>query len=324
MRKWLKQSAFTLWLFAAVLLAVLFPGPASTGGVLHPEITTKLGVRLIFFLLGLSLPLSELTSGYKPVRLHVFVLVWNYLGFPLVASVLLWPLSWWLPAEFKLGFWLLAIMPTTIASAVTFTTIAGGRASSAIVSTVLSNVLAVFVVPVIAVIYLSIETAATVPLTPLLFNIASLILLPLVIGQCVHALFPLQSRAVGRQAKRVSSAIILFIVHAAFANSISSGDLDGLSLPDFLSVLSGVVLLLLATSFLVWSSSRLLRCSRAERIAAFYCASQKSLATGLPLAAAILAAASDVVDPATMLIPLILFHPLQLMLAGVLSKRIAQ
>jgi sodium/bile acid cotransporter 7 len=53
----------------------------------------------------------------------------------------------------------------------------------------------------------------------------------------------------------------------------------------------------------------------------FFCASQKSLATGLPLASSILVAAPGVVDPATVLIPLLCYHPVQLVLAGWLSAR---
>lgn len=324
MQKWLKKSTFTLWLFTVVFLAFLFPGPASDGGVLHSEITTKLGVWLIFFLRGLSLRTRELALGYKPMRLHAFVLFWNYLGFPLVAGALLIPFAVVLPAEFRLAFWLLAIMPTTIASAVTFTTLAQGNASNAIVSTVLSNVLSVFIVPAIAVAYLTFETSVSVPLLPLLSKIAALILVPLIAGQLLRGMFAVKAAIIGKQARWISSVIILFIVHAAFANSIRSGHLDALSLSTFTAVLGGVLLLLFLVNLLVWWTAGFIRLSHSQQIAAFYCASQKSLATGLPLAMAILATASEVVDPATTLIPLLLFHPIQLVLAGALTKRFSK
>jgi sodium/bile acid cotransporter 7 len=82
--------------------------------------------------------------------------------------------------------------------------------------------------------------------------------------------------------------------------------------------------LMLLTSMLVWASAAWLRVSHSQRVAAFFCASQKSLASGLPLASSVLLAAPGVVDPAAVLIPLICFHPLQLIFAGVLAERLRQ
>ena len=83
MQKHLKKHAFTLWLLFAVFLAVLFPAYGSKGGLLYPELSTNIGVWLIFFLQGIALPTSELTYGFCPKSLHVFVLTWNYIIFPI-------------------------------------------------------------------------------------------------------------------------------------------------------------------------------------------------------------------------------------------------
>lgn len=77
MQTWLQSSAFPLWLVFAVLLAVFFPEWVLSGGLMLAELSTKLGVWVIFFLLGLSLPLEQLSAGYKPLRLQIFVLSWN-------------------------------------------------------------------------------------------------------------------------------------------------------------------------------------------------------------------------------------------------------
>jgi sodium/bile acid cotransporter 7 len=324
MKALLRKHAFTLWLFAAVLLAIYFPEPASEGGFLRAKWTTQWGVAVIFFLQGLSLPARSLAAGYKPKRLHVFVLSWNYLWFPVVTGLLLIPLSWLLTPELCVGFWLLAILPTTVASAIAFTSIAEGATANAIFSTIFSNLLAVLIVPTIAVIYLTSETAVEVSLGAIFVSLARLLVLPLLIGQVVRWGMRALAQRMAGAAKLVSSGIIVFIVHAAFAESVNSGFLDGLSLGALLGVLVGVVSVMLVTSGLIWTSSAWLRVERSQRIAAFFCASQKSLASGLPLASSILLAAPGVVDPAMVLIPLICFHPLQLVLAGVLSARLVR
>jgi solute carrier family 10 (sodium/bile acid cotransporter), member 7 len=317
----LKKHAFTLWLFVAVVLAVILPGPAAKGGVLHAEIVTQFGVWVIFFLQGLSLPTSELAAGYKPKRLHAFVLSWNFLLFPLLISLLLLPFSGILGPDLLLGFGLLAILPTTIISAVTFTALSGGQISNAIFSTVFSNLLAVLLVPTIAVIYLALEAAVSVPIVPLFLKLILLIVVPLILGQVLRKLAWERATRLSKKAKLVSSGIILFIVHAAFAESMHSGYLGGLSILKMGGVIGSSACILVVVSALVWWSAQWLRFDRPQQIAAFFCASQKSLATGLPLASSILLAASVPIDSAAVLLPLICYHPLQLVLAGWLTSR---
>lgn len=324
MQRWLKSNLFTLGLILAVLLALLFPGPAAAGGWLHSQWSAKAGVAVIFLLLGLSLPLRQLSAGYRPLRLQLFVPAWNFLGVPLLVGLALLILGPWVPIDFRHGFVLLAMMPTTIASAVTFTQLAGGQTAPAILASVISNVLALLLVPALCVLYFRISAGVSIPLVPLLLQIGILILLPLLLGQILRRCFSVSARSVGRWSRPISQGIILFIVHAAFANSVQSGELVELSVARLCYLLTALLLLLCAVSGLVWLSSGWLRLPRSERIAAFYCASQKSIATGLPLAAAVLATFSDPSKTALILIPLILYHPLQLLFAGLLVARLSR
>jgi sodium/bile acid cotransporter 7 len=323
MRGQLKKHAFTLWLLAAVALAILFPEPGAKGGIFFSEYTTKLGVFIIFLLQGLGLPTSQLAAGYRPKRLHAFVLSWNYLWFPVVAGLVLWPLSFLLPPDFRLGFWLLAILPTTVSSAVVFSTVSGGDTPNAIFATVFSNLLSVLLVPTVAVAFLAAETGTEIPLWPLFTTLFILIILPLIIGQIVRQIVPKQSAALTKRTRPVGNWIILFVVYCAFASSVQSGFLGQLDAGLVAAILGVTVLLLLLVSGMVWWSAVWLRISRAQRITAFFCASQKSLATGLPLATSILASAPGLVDTAAVLIPLMCYHPAQLVLAGILSGRLS-
>ena len=321
MQKHLKKHAFTLWLLFAVVLAVLFPAYGSKGGLLYPELSTNIGVWLIFFLQGIALPTSELTSGYSPKRLHAFVLSWNYIIFPIVVGLLLLPLSLVLPNELRLGFWLLAILPTTVSSAVVFSTVSNGNTSNAIFSTVFSNLLSVLLVPAVAVAYLSVESGVSLSLSPLFSKLFLLIVAPLILGQLVRKWLPKISASIADRTKGFGNWIIVFIVHCAFAQSVSSGFLIELGLFSIFKVISITILILLVVSQFVWWSSNLFNLSKEQRISAFFCSSQKSLATGLPLTTSILALAPDIVDAASVLIPLMCYHPAQLILAGILSNR---
>ena len=321
MQKYLKKHSFTLWLLFGVILAIRYPSYGRSGGLLCPEVTTNLGVWLIFFLQGIALPTSELTKGYNPKRLHVFVLLWNYIIFPILVGALIVPLSQVIDNELKIGFWMLAILPTTVSSAVVFSTVSNGNTSNAIFATVFSNLFSVLFVPIVAITYLSIESNISIPLSPLFTKLFMLIIAPLLFGQIIRQKVPEFSAHIANRTKGFGNWIIIFIVHCAFAQSASSGFLAQLGLISVFKVISLTVIILLIISLLVWWSSGFLRLSKERRISAFFCSSQKSIATGLPLTTSILAFAPSMTDTASVIIPLMCYHPAQLILAGILSSR---
>ena len=66
--------------------------------------------------------------------------------------------------------------------------------------------------------------------------------------------------------------------------------------------------------------SRLLGFSRADEVTIVFCGSKKSLASGLPMATVLLAGQSV----GLIVLPLMLFHQIQLMVCAVLARRAAQ
>ena len=151
-----------------------------------------------------------------------------------------------------------------------------------------------------------------------------LVALPLIAGQVIRKFLSDISEAVSKYTKASCNWIIIFIVHCAFAESVSSGFLGQLSATSILAVISCTVFVLLVVSRLVWWSSTLIKPTREQRITAFFCASQKSLATGLPLITSIMVVAPWLGDVAAVLPPLLCYHPAQLVLAGFISDKWAQ
>ncbi|MGF1531861.1 MAG: bile acid:sodium symporter family protein [Puniceicoccaceae bacterium] len=324
MREFLKNQRYTGWLLLAVILAFIFPEPGSPGGIFYPEFTNKFGVWFIFLLQGLSMKTGELVRGYRPLRVHGYVLGWNFLGFPLLLGGWLLIVGSWIAPEFRLGFWALAILPTTIASSVAFTAVAGGNVPTAIFSSIASNLLAVLIVPAIAIRYFAVEMEAAIPVGPLFRTLGLLIIFPLVLGQGIRSIAPKAAALVGQRLKPVPNWIILFLVHTAFAKSITTGFFDGLPVHQFVVVLLVAGGFLLLANVLVWFGSGLLKVDRATRVSALFCGGQKSLATGFPLITSILAVSNTGLAPAAVLMPLLCYHPLQLVLAGVLIGRLTR
>ena len=162
------------------------------------------------------------------------------------------------------------------------------------------------------------------PLAPLFTKLLILIALPLIAGQVIQKFSTGRLEWVLKRTKPLGNWTIIFIVHCAFAQSVSMGFFGQLSATSILTVISSTVVVLLVVSRLVWWSSAIIKPTREQRITAFFCASQKSLATGLPLITSIMVAAPWLVDGATVLIPLLCYHPAQLVLAGFISDKWAQ
>jgi sodium/bile acid cotransporter 7 len=318
---WVRKQGFVLLLFVAVLLAFVWPQPDNPEGSSYAEILADFAVALVFFLQGLSLATRQMLAGSRPLRLHVFVLGWNFILFPALAALLNAPFSYLLGQDLCMGFWMLAILPTTIASATALTAASGGAVPQAIFASIFSNLLAILLVPLLAVAYLSTASGVELSLMPVFVKLCWIVALPLLFGQCLRRCFRKSSIAISQQTRWLPQAAILYIVYLSFAQTVSAGLLTTLSLWRLFGVLAAVSLLLLMVSWAVWRSSKWIGLNGDERISVFFAASQKSIATGLPLLTTIFAAASLSVETGLYLVPLLLYHPLQLLLGGVLAPR---
>src|SRR5688572_27839249 len=98
-----KPDWFLLGMVLATVLAWVYPEPGAAGGWLHPELVTKGGVALIFFLHGLVLSFAALRAGALNWRLHSVVQGCTFLLFPLLGMALTALLAAWVAPELNLG-----------------------------------------------------------------------------------------------------------------------------------------------------------------------------------------------------------------------------
>src|SRR5688572_30771612 len=108
-----KPDLFLYGLVAAAFLAWLFPAPGATGGWMHPELVTKFGVALLFFLNGLLLSFASLRAGALNWRLHLLVQSCTFLLFPLIGVGLNAVLSGRVAPELMVGLFYLCALPST-------------------------------------------------------------------------------------------------------------------------------------------------------------------------------------------------------------------
>ncbi len=313
-------DGFMLGLLAAVALAALLPSIFKSGGLIHIEYFTTYGVALVFLLYGLTLSPAKMREGVVNWRLHLVVQCASFVLFPLLGVLLLVVLGRHLDPALALGFLYLCALPSTVSSSVAMTSIARGNVPGAIFNASLSSLIGVFVTPLWVNAYLHAQGGG-MDLGPVILKIVLLVLLPIVLGQLLRPLLLRWIEAHLALAKLLDRATILAIVANSFADSVAEGVWAAHGLAT-IALIGGISIGLFWLMFgLMNLICRLLGFDRGDRIAAIFCGSKKSLASGVPMAKIMFSA-----NPALGLIiaPIMLFHLLQLIMVSVIARRYAE
>jgi solute carrier family 10 (sodium/bile acid cotransporter), member 7 len=314
-----RPDFFLLGMGAAVVLAWLFPDAGAKGGRLHPELINKLGVSLIFFLHGLMLSFEALAAGTRKWRVHLLVQGSTFLLFPLLGLGLLGAVGGHLSPQLRTGVFFLCALPSTVSSSVALTAAARGNVAVAVFNATLSSLLGVVLTPLWLSAVLGTAEHA-LPLGSVVLDLLLWLVLPLLVGQAAR---PFLGRVAAAHASRIHVAdrlTILLLVYTSFCDSMKGGVWRSGGWPLAISAAVSVLLLSVALG-LTWLLGRACGFERQDRVAALFCGSKKTLASGVPMARLIFGAEPGL---ALILLPIMIFHPLQLVVGGWLAGRLGR
>ncbi|EFK12337.1 sodium Bile acid symporter family protein [delta proteobacterium NaphS2] len=312
---------FILFLGFAVGLAWLAPDAAANGGWLYPEVTTKVAIFMIFILQGLSLPVDEIRNGLLQYRTHLLIQAFIFILIPALVWFCMLFAGGLFTFDLRMGFLFLAAVPTTISSSVVFTTQAGGSTTVALFNASASNVLGIFLVPL----WVSWQMGQSVALPPvgdMMMKIIWVVLVPLILGQVFRRWIRKWADRNRKGMSNFSMGLILFIVFSTFSNSVKSDSWKNLGMDAISIAFAGVLILLVMVMICGAVCFRIGRFKRQDGIAFFFSATQKALSTGIPMAHALF----DVtrLDLALILVPLMFYHPLQLLIGSFIVGKFAR
>lgn len=315
MRRFLPDN-FTMMLIAAVIVASFFPVSGVAAG--YFGLATKVAIGLLFFLHGARLSRDVVIKGFLHWKLHLAILAATFVLFPLIglgAGVLVPSI---LPPALYAGILFLCVLPSTVQSSIAFTSIAGGNVPAAICSASASNILGMFLTPLLAGILLSAGGHVGFSLDALR-SILLQLLAPFILGQILQPWVGNFIRAKRKLLLPVDRGSILMVVYLAFSQSVTEGLWRTISIRD-LGVVIVVDILILATILAITMfGSRWAGFSKEDEIAITFCGSKKSLASGIPIATVIFAGQSI----GSIVLPLMLFHQVQLMVCAVIAQKYA-
>ena len=313
----LRPDNFTLALAATVAVASLLPARDQFAQALG--YITNAVIVLLFFLHGSKLSRAAIWAGIGHWRLHLLVIATTFVFFPLLGWLLQPLLAHVLPPELVLGVLFLCTLPATVQSAVALAGMAKGNLPAAVCSASGSTLLGIVFTPLLVGLLLGHSTSAGDPLQAAL-KISLQLLLPFIAGHLLRPWTQQWLQKLGGKLKLVDQGSILLVVYAAFSSAVVAGLWQQMPLTAMLTLVSVCAVILACSMFwCVWSSRR---CGfdRADEATILFCGAQKSLVSGIPMANILFAASA--VGP--MLLPIMLFHPMQLMVSAVIAGRYAQ
>ena len=313
----LKPDWFLIGMVAATALAWAFPSPGAAGGWMHPELLTKAGVALIFFLHGVALSFHALKAGTLRWPLHLLVQCSTFLLFPLLGLALNFALGDTVAPELKLGLFFLCALPSTVSSSVAMTATAHGNVAGAVFNATLSSLLGVFLTPLWVAFVLK-SGGASQPIGPVILDLIRWLVLPLVVGQLCRPWLGAWAQRNKPRIGLVDRATILLLVYTSFCDSFKQQIWSGHGAGQ-IWLMAGIAGALFALVMVVMArASAVLGFSREDKIAAMFCGSKKTLASGVPMAKLIFGAHPGL---GLILLPIMIYHPLQLVVCGLLAQR---
>ncbi len=311
----LVPDRFILALIATVALASLLPARDGFAAMVNHLATAA--IVLLFFLHGAKLPRAAIVAGLGHWRLHLLIMASTYVLFPLLGLGLAGLFPGLLPPALWTGMLFLCAMPSTVQSSIAFTSAAGGNVPAAIAAASASQLLGIFVTPLLVGL-LAEAHGGTIDISSV-GSILLQLLVPFIAG---HLLRPWIGGWIDRHKPLTAitdRSTILISVYSAFSAAVIEGIWSKLP-PLALAALLGICLLLLAlvlvaTTFL----ARLFGFGREDEIAIVFCGSKKSIISGVPMARVLLPGP----EMGVALLPLMIFHQIQLMACAWLDQRYA-
>jgi len=313
-----RLDSFTWALIGTVVLASFLPGRGDFGRYFHHF--SDFAIALLFFLHGARLSREAVFAGATHWRLHLLVLACTFLMFPILGvAIQSFAPTWLLPEPLAIGVLYLACLPSTVQSSIAFTSIAGGNVPAAICSASASNLIGVFLTPLLVALLMKVQGSGGMSFDSVEAIMLQL-LVPFVAGQLLR---PWIGGWVARHkflVGLVDRGSILSVVYIAFSEAVVNGlwqqmPLDGLAGMIVVDCVLLAVVLVLTTLF-----SRWLGFNKADEIAIVFCGSKKSLASGVPIANVLFPAA----QVGMIVLPIMLFHQIQLMACSALARRYAR
>jgi sodium/bile acid cotransporter 7 len=320
--KMIKIDFFMTAMILVIAFAALFPQIGAKGGPIHAGLLSQFGIAAIFFLNGAQLSLKAMRDGLLSWKAHLLIQSATYILFPLLGLVIYALISAFYPAPgariLGLGVFYLCAAPSTISSSVAMTSQAKGHVTVAVFNASLSSLIGIFITPFLVSFTLK-TSGQTIDFWPILIDLLCLIVAPMVAGQIMRPLIGAWLKSRKNFVHFTDRAVILFIIYASFCDSFLSQAFRHTQIWDFVIIFVIDGFLLLMGIMGLQALSLMMKFSFQDRVAVTFCGTTKSMASGVTMAGLIFAGTG--LATGSILLPLMIYHPLQLSVFSILAQK---
>lgn len=309
-------DAYFFMLIGTVALASLVPAQGDGARIVSKA--AFYGVALLFFVYGAKLNPRAIAAGMTNWRVQGLIATCTFVVFPICGVLLALLIGPYVGPELATGVIFLSILPSTVQSSIAFTALARANVPAAVCAATLSNLVGVLLTPLLAAWLLQSTIGGFSTAT--VRNIAIQIVLPFALGQAFRPWIGPWINAHRGVTLFIDRGAILLIVYSAFSAGVVAGIWQAVGIGTLAIVLGANVVLLFVLLLISIRVGGWIGLPREDQLAAMFCGSTKSLATGLPIANILFAGQSV----GLIVLPLMLFHQLQLLTCAVIAQREAQ
>lgn len=309
----LLPDVFSGGIVISILLGLFLPcrGGMATGF----EWLTQAAIVLLFFLYGVKLSRRSVVDGILHWRLQSMVAFFTFVFFPVVVSLLSPVLELMVGTGLFAGLLYVACLPSTVQSSIAFTAVAGGNVPAAVCSASVSSLLGVFLTPLLVGILFSVDDTRGMHVgMDTVLTISYQILLPFALGQLVQNKLQAWTAVHRNLIARNDQLTIWLVVYTSFSGATAQGYWQSLDVYHLFGLIVASLLLLFIIQGIIWFCCKLAHFDKADSITTLFCGSKKSLAVGAPMMLAIFGSLDN-----NLLLPLMVFHQVQLMLCSQLA-----
>ncbi|MDE2400574.1 MAG: bile acid:sodium symporter [Burkholderiales bacterium] len=310
-------------MLAAVVFASVLPDVGRSGGWLHLDRLSDVGIFALFFLHGMGLSTRSLRSGASLWRLHLLVQSCTYIVFPLWWLLFARVFGAWFPHDLLMGFFFLAVLPSTVSSSVAMTALARGNVAAAVLNATLSTLLGVFLTPLLVSLVMGSQTggAQTMEVGQTMLKIAQMLLLPFVAGQVLRRWWGAWFARHKAYTSSFDRAVILVLVWSSFSDAVHGGLWTQHGAGLLVQTVVGASVFLFPMLWFTRWAARSRHFNVEDEIVAVFCGSKKTLASGMPMAKLLFGASAGL---GVIVLPLMFYHQLQLLVCSILARRYAR
>jgi sodium/bile acid cotransporter 7 len=314
-------DGFMFGIISMIVLAYIAPSVGAAKKPISLEQLANFGVSLIFFFYGLRLSMAKLVAGLANWKMHFVIQLSTFVFFPVILLLFKPLFDGTSAAMFWAGGFFLASLPSTVSSSVVMVSIAGGNIPAAIFNASISSLIGVFMTPLWAGLFIAGSQGGDFNAADIAVKLTIQVIVPVTLGILLNRKFGAFAEKHKKALKMSDQTVILLIIYTAFCKSFSEHIFDGFSAFQIIALGACMIALFFFVMGCMTLTGKILGFNRTDRITVLFCGSKKSLVHGSVMVKVLFPG-----NPATgiLLLPLMMYHALQIIIASVLAKRIAK